>query len=78
MFEINKVRIKLNLGQKFSIWVSIEEFKQFGPGMYLLFLFLKHATIFTFFISLFAFIPLGLLLADGPLQASGTGFCIYF
>jgi hypothetical protein len=52
--------------------VSIEEFKQFGPGMYLLFLFLKHATIFFFFISIFSFVNTGLLLSGGPLNSSGT------
>ncbi len=57
--------IKLNLGKKFSLFVSIEEFKQFGPGMYLLFLFLKYATIFFFFISIFSFVNTGLLLEGG-------------
>jgi hypothetical protein len=52
--------------------VSIEEFKQFGPGMYLLFLFLKHATIFFFFISIFSFVNTGLLLSGGQLNSSGT------
>ncbi len=52
--------------------MSIDEFKQFGPGMYLLFLFLKYATIFFFFISIFSFVNTGLLLSGGQLNSSGT------
>jgi len=54
-----------NIDTKYKLSSHIDEFRIFGPGIYLLFKLLKYLTISFGIVSIFSFVNLGLLLS-GP------------
>lgn len=66
MFFVKIVRLCFRVvGSKFGLGCSIDEFKLFGPGIFLLFKLLKYLTIVFGLVSVLALVDI-IVLVSGP------------